>query len=160
MKKFSIVLLMVGAFGVQAAENLKFHGTLVVPPPCTISNDQVIEVNFNDVLIDTIDGNHFIQDVPYTLTCDASDTSDALTLTLTLTLTGTMTGYNDAAIETNVSGLGIELRQNNQRFKVGSTITFSRQSPPLLQAVPVKSSGAALQEGAFEAWATLQVDYQ
>ena len=70
------------------------------------------------------------------------------------------TSYDDAAIETDVAGLGIELQQNGQPFKVGEQLTIDPASPPTLIAEPVKASDAALSEGNFSAWATLTVDYQ
>lgn len=51
---------MSGCFAAQAADNLKFHGTLISPPNCTISNGNTIEVEFGDVLINKIDGTRYI----------------------------------------------------------------------------------------------------
>lgn len=158
MNRLVLALLCCGCTAVQAAENLNFHGTLIALPPCTISNDQTVEVNFSNVLINTIDGTHFIQDVPYKITC--GDASPGETSPMTLTLSGSVTDYNPAAIKTDIPDLGIELRQNDKAFTVGSKIVINPQAIPTLKAVPVKKSGATLQEGAFEAWATLQVDYQ
>lgn len=79
---------------------------------------------------------------------------------MTLTLSGSVSDFNPAAVNTSVAGLGIELRQNDQPFTLGSTITVNEQSAPVLKAIPVKKSGASLTEGDFDATATLQVDYQ
>lgn len=79
---------------------------------------------------------------------------------MTLTLSGSVSDFNPAAVNTSVAGLGIELRQNDQPFMLGSTITVNEQSAPVLKAIPVKKSGASLKEGGFDATATLQVDYQ
>ncbi len=77
-----------------------------------------------------------------------------------LTWTGVETDFNDSAVETDVVGLGVELQQNGQRFQQGKAINISKTNLPKLHAVLVKKSGAVLSEGAFEAYATLQVDYQ
>lgn len=153
-----VFALLIGSCTVQAAENLKFHGTLVTGPVCTISNNETIEVNFNNVLIDKIDGNNYVQNVPYEITCDS--TARDASMAMTLTLSGTQTAYNTAAIDTDISGLGIELRHDGLPFTIGSVITINEQAKPVLTAAPVKQSGVVLTEGAFAAWATLQVDYQ
>ena len=157
MKRIATALMLI-CVSASAADNLKFHGTLVAPPTCTISNGNTIEVDFSKVFIDRIDGKNFMQDVPYTITCSSS-TRDS-SLEMTLTLTGAATDYNSAAIETDVPGLGIELQQDGKPFTLGSTITIAESARPTLKAVPVKKSGAVLSESAFSAWATLQVDYQ
>lgn len=158
MKKIALIVAMSGCFATQAADNLKFHGTLISPPNCTISNGNTIEVEFGDVLINKIDGTRYIQDVPYEITCDSTVRDESMAMTLTLS--GAASGFNTAAISTNVPGLGIELQQNGEPFTLGSTITVNEQSIPTLKAVPVKQSGAALREGEFDGTATLQVDYQ
>ena len=93
--------------------------------------------------------------MPYTITCDPDVRDDAWEMTLSWT--GSQTSYDNAAIETNVIGLGIELQQNGQPFTLGTPLKIN---PSTLQAVPVKASDASLSEGTFSAWATLQVDYQ
>lgn len=79
---------------------------------------------------------------------------------MTLTWTGTQTSYNNAAIQTDVTGLGIELQQNGQAFKLNTPLNVTPGSPPKLKAVPVKATDAMLTDGNFSAYATLQVDYQ
>ncbi|EDV8625631.1 fimbrial minor subunit StfF [Salmonella enterica] len=158
MKKMALMVLISSSFAAQSAENLKFHGTLISPPNCTISHNQTIEVKFGNMLISKIDGTRYAQNVPYEITCDSAVRDD--TMTMTLTLSGSVTDFNQAAINTSVAGLGIELRQNDEPFTLGSTITVNEQSAPVLKAIPVKKSGDSLTEGDFDATATLQVDYQ
>ncbi|WP_436976614.1 fimbrial protein, partial [Salmonella enterica] len=84
------------------AENLKFHGTLISPPNCTISHNQTIDVEFGNMLISKIDGTRYAQNVPYEITCDSAVRDD--TMTMTLTLSGSVTDFNQAAINTSVAG--------------------------------------------------------
>ncbi|WP_147659534.1 fimbrial protein [Escherichia coli] len=159
MKRLAWCLLYGFAGLAQAAINdFTFHGTLVSPPACTISDGKTIEVEFRNVIIDNINGDNFRQDVPYTITCDPDVRDDAWEMSLTWT--GSQTPYDDSAIETDVSGLGIELQQNGQPFKLGTPLKIDPSTPPTLQAVPVKANDAALSDGTFSAYATLQVDYQ
>lgn len=52
--------------------------------------------------------------------------------------TGTQTNYNDAAIQTDVTGLGIELQQNGQPFKLNTPLNVTPANLPKLKAAPVK----------------------
>lgn len=158
MKKIALMVLLSSSFAAQAADNITFHGTLISPPNCTISNGKTIEVAFGNVLINKIDGTHYMQDVPYEITCDSTVRDDSMTMTLTLS--GSATDFNQAAVGTSVQGLGIEIRQDDKPFTLGSTITVNESAIPVLKAVPVKKSGADLTEGDFDASAILQVDYQ
>ncbi|MGE9594254.1 fimbrial protein, partial [Escherichia coli] len=57
----------------------------------------------------------------------------------------------------------IQLLQNGQRFQLNTPLTINATDltqKPKLEAVPVKASGATLNDGAFSAYATLRVDYQ
>ena len=66
MKKFLLLLLCAGCGAVLAAEDdITFHGTLMSPPACSISGGQTIEVQFRDLIIDSIDGNYGRQEVDY-----------------------------------------------------------------------------------------------
>ncbi|HED5887758.1 TPA: fimbrial protein [Salmonella enterica] len=143
---------------ISKADNLSFHGTLVTPPPCTISNETTIEVSFGKIISDKIDGVNYLTDVPWELTCDSSTNSEALEFKLTYL--GTASSYSTDAIATNIDNLGIELQQNGQIFKPGTFITITQNALPVLKAVPVKRPETILTEGNFNAWATLQVDYQ
>lgn len=159
MKRFALCLFGCYCGIAQAADSdITFHGTLVSPPACAISDGKTVEVEFRDVIIDNINGNNFRQNVPYTITCDPDVRDDAREMTLSWT--GSQTSYDNAAIETNVTGLGIELQQNGQPFTLGTPLKINLSTPPTLQAVPVKASDASLSEGTFSARATLQVDYQ
>ena len=113
MKRLAWCLIYGFAGLAQAAINdVTFHGTLVSPPACTISDGKTIEVEFRNVIIDNINGDNFRQDVPYTITCDPDVRDDAWEMSLTWT--GSQTPYDDSAIETDVSGLGINLKPRRE----------------------------------------------
>ncbi|EEW1455828.1 fimbrial protein [Escherichia coli] len=162
MKKFLLLLLCAGCGAVLAAEDdITFHGTLMSPPACSISGGQTIEVQFRDLIIDSIDGNYGRQEVDYELSCE-SDVRDP-EWDMTLSWTGTATSYNDSAIETDVPGFGIELQHDGQRFKLNEPLSINAtdfSQKPKLEAVPVKAADAVLTDTTFSAYATLRVDYQ
>lgn len=142
----------------MALSNVSFHGYLVQPPNCSISNGQNIELTFRDVNIDDINGSNYEQVVPYTITCDTAVRDPQMEMTLTWS--GTQSYFDDSAVATDLNGLGIHLKQAGSDFKLHTPLVVNETSLPVLTAVPVKKSGVDLPESDFEAWATLQVDYQ
>lgn len=159
MKRLTLILFCCCSGISQAATpDITLHGNLVSPPACTISDNKTIEVNFSDVIIDNINGVNYRQDVPYTITCDSGARDQSWEMTLTWS--GTQTSYDDAAIETDVAGLGIELQHDGEAFTLNTPLAIDPNDPPKLKAVPVKSSSAVLDEGTFSAYGTLKVDYQ
>lgn len=78
MKRFALCLFGCYCGIAQAADSdITFHGTLVSPPACAISDGKTVEVEFRDVIIDNINGNNFRQNVPYTITYDPDVRDDA-----------------------------------------------------------------------------------
>ncbi|HAJ2809476.1 TPA: hypothetical protein HMT14_03465 [Escherichia coli] len=117
MKRLSLILLSAFCTITHAApEDITFTGTLIEPPVCTVSNGDDIEIQFIDVIIDNIDGVNYRKDVPYQITCDPDITDDAWVMTLTWT--GTQTNYNDAAIQTDVTGLSMNKLKKYQCIRV------------------------------------------
>lgn len=166
MRTVTIVnaLLLAGMFTLSFTSQaigtapMNFHGTLLVPPPCTINDGDRIEVNFGKHMgINKVDGVNYRQPVNYQITCGKGESGDAA---LTLSLKGTATGFDQQALLTDKSDLGIRVYQNDKPFTPGSTLTIDQANPPRLEAVPVKNSGATLTEGKFEAWATLYAEYR
>ncbi len=84
-----------GAFA-DGTLKCSFHGYLVQPPNCTISNAQTIEITFQDVLIDDINGSNYEQTVPYSITCDTA-VRDPL-MEMTLSWSGTPSDFDNAAV--------------------------------------------------------------
>ncbi|VTR51993.1 putative minor fimbrial subunit StfF [Serratia fonticola] len=103
-----------------------------------------------------VDGVNYMQDINYDLVCEPNTHSWALKLKLT----GNPISFDNAAVQTNINGLGIKILRDGQPFVLGSEITITPTSKPHLKAVPVQQVGIVLTEGAFEATATLQADYQ
>lgn len=153
--------LMSGITLAQAKDgeaDVTFHGTLIEPPPCSINNGDRIEVNFGErVGINKVDGVNYRQRMNYQITCDNPGSGN---WALTLSLSGGATVFDPEALQTNKTNLGIRVYQNDAPFTPNSALKIDVDNPPRLEAVPVKSDGATLTEGAFEVWATLRADYQ
>ncbi|CAI8791646.1 fimbrial protein [Pseudomonas serboccidentalis] len=156
-----ITLLLIGMFvrePLLAAENTHFQGSLIEPPPCTINDGQTIDVDFGDRLgINKIDGINYLQSVNYTVKCEEG----AGAWDMSLTVSGVATSFDKAAVQTNKKQLGLRLLQDGKPFILDTPIPIDPEHLPVLEVVPVQQPDAgALTEGAFEATATLQTDYQ
>lgn len=158
MKRLTLfALAALASFSAIGEKNMSFHGTLVAPP-CTISNGQTIEVPFgNDLGVNKIDGNNYLQPVNYQLTCDASYTANGLAIVIETT---SPTTFDISAVKTDKTGLGIRILVDSQPVTFGKRIAVNNvASPPRIQAVPVQDPAVTLTAGAFDATLTLRADY-
>lgn len=153
--------LVVGITPAQAEDgevDMTFHGTLIEPPPCTINDGNRVDVDFGErVGINKVDGVNYRQQLNYQITCDKAVGGS---WALTLSLSGSAAGFDSDALQTDKTDLGIRVYQNDKPFTPNSTVKINLDSPPRLEAVPIKQAGVTLTEGAFEAWATLRADYE
>lgn len=162
MRILQLSLLVAGLSGylpiaLAAGGDVAFRGTLLEPPPCTINSGNDITVNFGlKVGVRKVDGVNYMQDINYDLVCEPNTHS----WVLKLKLTGNSTTFDNAAVQTNISDLGIKILRDGQPFVLGSELIITSASKPLLQAVPVQKPGVLLTDGPFEAAVTLQADYQ
>lgn len=154
-----LLLLAISALSApgMAADNMKFSGTLIEPPPCTINNDGQVDVDFgNRVGVKKVDGVNYLQVMNYQIKCDPSVSARDMTLEIM----GTPADYDPAAVSSDVTDLAIQIQQNGVPFELNKPIPIRLASPPVLSAVPIKRAGATLIEGPFEATATLRAVYQ
>lgn len=154
-----MTLLVMSPLSVSAADepNMKLFGTLLIPPPCVIENNNLIEVYFgHNVGIHRIDGINYTQPVNYTLKCD----SNIKGWDLGLSIIGPKSQFDDAGLQTNIADLAIHMTRNGEPFILNKRFVISPDKPPIIQAVPVKRPGSTLVEGPFEVTATLLAEYQ
>ena len=150
------VLLHDGAAAAGTSAAARFYGTLVVVE-CTINNGTKQAVSFGDAVgIHRVDGKRYEQPVPFSVSCQNYGGTDVPALTLTLE--GTATSFNDAAVATSVSGLGIEIRRNGVAQPLNSAVQFDYKNVPVLTAVPVADPSVDLSAQAFTATLKLTVE--
>jgi type 1 fimbria pilin len=143
-------------FCVHAESSVKFHGTLVVVE-CSINAGQRQTVDFGSAVgIHRIDGKRYEQPVPFQLNC--KNHSGAEVPPLKLTLEGKPTSFNEAAILTNVEGLGIELRKDGVAQQLNKAISIDYKKLPAFTAVPVVDTSVELKASPFTATVKLTIE--
>lgn len=135
---------------------INISGTVIATASCTFGSDKTIQIEFDDVYINKISGDFYKKPVDYTLSCEG----DADGKTIQMQWVGTAASFDSSLLTTDVSGLGIKLLQNNSQVNPNARFTIDGASPPALDVVLVKQSGASFSNGQeFNASATLKVDY-
>ncbi|CFQ48043.1 minor pili exported protein [Yersinia frederiksenii] len=158
ISRCSVVVVLALSSTLTYADDMLFTGSLINPAPCVISGGNTIDVPFGENLgVKKIDGINYIQTVLYSVTCETVSSSLELGLTI---VSASVTTFDPSAIQTNIPDLGIRILRNGVPLTLNTRIAYDKNNPPTLQAVPVQATGATLSEGAFEATATLLVDYQ
>lgn len=141
------------------AVNMSLTVVINAAPPCTITGGTV---EFGDVLTTKVNGENYLQTVGYSLSC-----SGRLSDFLKLQIQGNAIVVNgESVLQTDVPGLGIRLQTASDKTLIapGSNtwlpFQYTGSNGPEIQAIPVKNNGLTLTGGAFNAGATLVVDYQ
>nr|WP_314526531.1 fimbrial protein [uncultured Pseudomonas sp.] len=149
-------LLWAVSQGVQAETSLTIRAVIIAPPPCVINSGATLDVPFgNDLQTSRVDGVNYRRGVPYTVTCN-SPVSNAMKLELK----GTAAAFDNRVLVTRKPDLGVKLFVNGADWPLNTPVNFTHPNFPVVQAVPVKRAGSTLTGGAFDAAATLVVDYQ
>lgn len=148
------------SFAAQTGDqvNVNFEGTFNVSSPCTINNNEVMEIPFGNVGINKVDGIAYIRTIPFSIDCNGAADSTPLSLKIT----GIQESFDDAAVTTNADGLGIQIQLNDKPMVLNEALstTLGEASSFTLKAVPVKDPSKDLTEQPFTATATLTADYQ
>ncbi|CAI2025948.1 fimbrial protein [Serratia fonticola] len=159
MPAITLLFILLSAIPLKAAENISFKGTLLEYPPCKINDGALMEINFGEVGVNKVDGENYAQTFSLKYTCKGARTNAVLRYM------GQATAFDHTAVQSNIPDFGIRLRHqsydgNVNDFEIGSSVDVpSYSDESTLIASPVKKAGAKLQEGAFTAAATLQLEY-
>ena len=130
---------ILGSNIVIADADLNFHGTLQIVE-CVINNGDDQIVDFGNVGIHKIDGARYKKEIPLALVC--KNYSGGKIPSMKLTIEGVTTSFNEAAVSTNVDGLGIEILSNDVPSPLNKKINLDYYNLPNLKAVPILKSGA------------------
>lgn len=153
----AIMMMSSAAFAANTSSTTVTVKVTVVSEPCIINGGNAIDVDFGDGLLTTkVDGLNYMTPIVYTLDC-----SGVTVPALKMQISGTAAGFDNNVLQvTEQANMGIKLLNNSTELPLNSWLNFTKDSPPVLQAVPVKASGSALIAGAFSSAATMTVDYQ
>ncbi|MBM7016678.1 fimbrial protein [Enterobacter cloacae] len=162
-KNYALIILLLcmnmvapASGAVEKTASAKFHGTLIVVE-CSINSGKRQTVDFGDAVgIHRIDGKRYEQPVPFSLDC--KNYAGGQMPTMTLKAEGTATTFNEAALTTNINGLGIELRSNGTALPLNKEVNLDYSNVPSLSAVPVVDPSVELQEQPFTATVRLTVE--
>lgn len=153
---FSLIAAAASSVGVWADTTLNFRGSIEIVE-CSINNKKDMSVNFGDTVgIRKIDGKNYLQLVPFTVSCKSH--SGGNIPAMTLTVEGVATTFDNSAVKTNVSGLGIQLQVNGKAQKINKPMNFVMSNIPVITAVPVKDDKVDLEARPFTATVKLRVD--
>jgi type 1 fimbria pilin len=157
---FLLMLVSTAAMATQTGDSVtyNFTGTFMVSTPCTVNNDQAMDVSFGNVGVNRVDGVAYSKAVPYQVDCHGASDNTAVVLTIN----GTRTGWDDAAVTSTATGLGIELQLDGKPLPLNQPFSTTLGALPslTLTAVPVKDPAATLTAEAFTATATILTEMQ
>ncbi|MBH3276403.1 fimbrial protein [Serratia marcescens] len=161
MRQLGVVCFILLGFMVRAAsaaENMSFKGTLREDVPCEINGGQPINVNFETVGVNKIDGERYKKAFSVRVTCPGEFDAPYKIYYL-----GQPSDFDTLALATNIKGLGIKAQwQNNGVFaelSVGDAINGQADMDLQFQVVPIRKKNADLMPGAFNANASFRLEY-
>lgn len=132
-------------------------GYVLAPPPCKINGDNVIKVDFEEVMSTRIDGVAYSKPINYNIECDKRPTEQ-----MKMTLVGDPAGFDPTrAVRTNIPGLGVGFTYNGSRLRLNQEVKFVYPNAPQFHAMPVRDMSKVLNIGGpFQAGVTIKLDYQ
>ena len=154
-QRFVLFAVCAIAFSSNSMANLTFTGTLQAPPPCTISNGNNIDIEFNEIGVNSIDGVNHRKKLNYTINCSPTN----LSWRLWLKVEGSVADFDPTAIQTDNPDLGIKVLRNNIGFYINQKLSILLTDPPTIEVIPVKRPNAILDGGDFRATAVLLAYY-
>ncbi|CAM4142489.1 fimbrial protein [Serratia nematodiphila] len=162
MKKLGIVCLILLGITTRegiAVENMSFKGTLREDVPCELNDGQPINVDFETVGVNKIDGERYKKSFSVKVSCPAE-----FDVAYKIYYVGQPSSFDTAALATNVKGLGIKAQwQKNGAFVdlgVGGAINGLADMDLNFQVVPVRKVNTELVPGAFNASASFLLKYE
>lgn len=134
---------------------IEVTGVIVAPPACRVNDDQPVMVDFEDIVIQQIDGARYARDIPVAITCDTTFKGE-----LNFSLNGTAASFDSSALSTSNSNLGIKLILDGNPLPLNQWQAINWRAAFKLQGVPIKATNVIPAAGAFTATGTLMVAVQ
>ncbi|HFF8525012.1 TPA: fimbrial protein [Providencia rettgeri] len=158
----TLFLLISNTINAKDTETINFSimGSVISKPQCEISDNKTIEINFGDSIgINKISSGEYEQKIPYKIKCDGE--SDELQLTIKISGNAVNFDPDNATIRTNEQeNLGVKIYHDGKPFELDKSIPINSSNLPELYAVLIKNDDGELIEGEFNAYATIEAEYQ
>ena len=125
-------------------------------PACNFNNGNPIDVDFGSaVAVTDVAAGTVEKPIDYTLTCNYDNFG------LKLKILGTGASFDNDLLKTNINEMGIKITANGTALPLNTDLNFaSAAAKPALKAILTQQPGARLPTGAFNASATMRVEYQ
>ncbi len=158
MRKSLILLSLLAAPMLpQAATtvNVSIKGTLHMPTTCDLGTS-TLEVDFDDILTDKINGANYMKPVPITLTCSNRNPLQSVYVQIKVPAPGTA---NDRIPIAGVAkGFELQLKRNNISQPLNTDVKIDTDGTLNLTLTPVNVPAVPYVTGAFTATATVEVN--
>lgn len=158
VRRTALLAVLVGyAAFTPAAEQqvVTIKGVVYAAIPCVINNNKPVTQQFGDVQIADINGYYKTITLDYSLNCNRAATN-----ALRMQVRGNQAFNPALLVVPGYDNLAIALIKDGARLAVNTWADFDTRKKPVLQAVLVKRENSEIKAGAFNASATLVVDYR
>ena len=147
----------------EAADNLSFRGVLVADA-CTLRpGDEAVQWDLRDVSIKYLYLYSRTLGMPFQLHLEGCNTTVGSSVTVTFSGNESLVLPGLLALDggSRASGVAIGIETPADRpLPLNTPLLINPASPPVLEAVPIKSAASILAPGGFSASATLLAYYQ
>ncbi len=123
---------------------------IVDPAPCTINSDKPVDVEFDVLPIDKIDGDRYSQPIPVEITCPETFKGE-----IKLAMGGTAADFNMNALATDKTDFALLILLNDQPMTINKFYEVNWRQHVALKAVPLINPKGKAETGEFSASATL-----
>jgi len=135
---------------------------LYVPDKCVVNEGQLINVEFGEIGGNDLNGSNYPQNIPVRFQCEGGSFEDG-TLNIKLAVSGSAAPFTNNAFKTDKNDLGIQLTHNgrlvvpNEFYPVPNVGNGGSWD---LVAAPLANGGKEIDEGEFNASATIVAAFQ
>lgn len=149
-------LAILSSFLIAEAADMQFKGKLIEPPSCQVNAGQDINIYFEKVGINKVDGNNYRKEINIPMDCISTN---PWSLNLAIT-TNSPAIFSPGTVQSNIDGLGIQILIDGNPIAFNRNFVINPEAPPKIEVVPLRENGVTLTEGKFTASATLTIQYQ
>lgn len=152
-----------GGFGPNPMAQVFIQSAILyVPDKCVVNEGQLINVEFGEISGSNLNGASYPQNIPVRFQCEGGSFEDG-TLNIKLAVSGTAASFSTNAFKTDKNDLGIQIKHNGQLVvpnefypvpNIGNGGSWN------LVAAPLANGGKEIDEGEFNASATIVAAFQ